>query len=264
MSSVHLDPDEQTEQIENSTNQSDLNIFNLPDGFEEKACRRQNGHFQQVLRFLEQRRGYTLHSFIRDCIHYDEVENLSNTTRRRRHILSAVSHPSSRRLLNAAADTKKTFTLITTSDSLGYDTGKLVSNELTWLVGEHPFGKWSSNIEETFETLDISKSTSEIKRLCPNWYGLLKLIATNQRSDRQSYNQKRSEPVERLIYMFTSMIMLQKASQRASFACTQIGMFLRSTGTKDRTIDVLSRFGICPTTDTLRKKEGHVKRTAIV
>lgn len=245
------------------TSQETSDLTAMPDGFSGKACLRQNGHYQHTLRFFEKRRGYTPREFVRDYIHFHD-SNVSNNTRRRRQILTAISHPASRRLLSAAADSKMRRPILTDTKSVGIEAGKTVSEELNGLTGHFPFSKWSSSIEQTFEAMDISKIVAEIAEKCPNWYSLLISILCHERSQWQSSYQKKDLPIHRLIYLITSMVMLQKASQKASFASTQMGLFLRSTGTKDRTIDVLSRFGICPIAATIRKKEEEIKRLARV
>jgi len=60
------------------------------------------------------------------------------------------------------------------------------------------------------------------------------------------------------------MTMLRQASQKAGFAAIQFGLFLRAVGLKDTGIDILSRFGVCPTVHTLRRKEKYVERLAKV
>jgi hypothetical protein len=235
-----------------------------PEEFDEKACRRQNGHFQQILREFERMRGYNINVFIQDCVHYEEVDNMSNTTRRRKLILSAISHPSTRLTLNETAERMRSNTRIYDSRIVGRETGKVVVRELRELKGQHPFGRWSSSLRETFEDINIADVVQNIKKNCPTWYSQILLVASNERSHWPSYTKKRDEPIQRLIYILTAMMMFQLASQRAGFASTQLGMFLRATGTKDRTIDVLSRFGICPTVLTLRKKEEDIKRLARV
>jgi hypothetical protein len=256
-------PSEQINEDESTEDESDA--YTPPDGYDEKACRRQNGNFQQMLRFLEQRRGYTLDDFIRDCIHFGDVSNLSISTRRRRQILTAISPAASRRLLNEASDIKKgPLTIVSTSKSIGPDIVKLISQELDTLEGRNSFGKWSSEVNKTFDTIDISEVVSDIRQRCPTWHRILTSVARHKRTRWKSSYQKRDEHTHRIAYIITAMVMYQRASHTANFASTQLGMFLRSTGTKDRTIEVLSRFGICPTVATMRKKEAEIKQLARV
>jgi hypothetical protein len=209
-------------------------------------------------------RGYSPGDFLRDCILYED-ETPGITTRRRNQLALALSDRYTQTVFNRSCKgSKQAVVVICSEKTISIQAAEIIKNEMENLKRQYPFTQWNGHEDMVFENIDITGVTEEIQRICPTWFKLLDSTVMNWRSKQKSYHKRAVEPVSRLIFILTSVVMLHRAVQSANFIPVQLGLYLRANGVKDRAIDTLNRLGICPNADTLRRKERKLERRALV
>lgn len=227
-------------------------VSKLVEEFDPKKCRRSNGNYRKVMAEIN-KRGYSLEAFITDVVHFKDEEHKSNRTR----LLKALAHPKTRAVLNDNISNPHSIMILSKKDKSFHQTASfIVHKELKSLKGMKPFVDWNvSTMQDTFEELDITEVAVLIQNQCPFWHTLLTSLLKNWRHTRTKYNKDNLKQLQRGMYMITSMIMYRMSARTAHFPLLRLSLYLRAMGVKDRVIDVLSRYGICPVAKTVREKE---------
>src|SRR6266850_278593 len=91
----------------------------------------------------------------------------------------------------------------------------------------------------------------------PNWVSQLQLLTVSKRSDntalKDSKASDRKERDNKFACLLTSIVLFRQAPILSSFFPMQLGLYLQACGTPDRALSTLSKLGLIPSPDTLRR-----------
>lgn len=208
-------------------------------------------------------------SFFAEYVKMEFTDEASVATRRRNDLTQVLFRDDIRDLLNRDAD-KGWISSRRDVSSLDQD---VFLSEFNALVGCNAFRTWQIEHAEGgrpgFEELDIEADMKEIETLAPNWVALARKLTLPIRSHWASYrgrkevNMTRDDSVQRLVWYVTSIFMYKRAPSAAGFPLVELGLWLESSGVKDRVITGLSRLGGCPGLTAIKARldrlESHAK-----
>jgi len=154
---------------------------------------------------------------------------------------------------------------------------KQLCDELSSLESSTAFSSWQVSDEwngrPSFESINFKKAIRDIEETAPTWARLVCDVTRNKRADWNSYTASKSksqQPEEDsssipydytgILYLMTTAVMYQRARQTANRAAVDLGLYLEANGTKDRVITFLSRLGLCPSIDTIRKRRADITK----
>lgn len=113
------------------------------------------------------------------------------------------------------------------------------------------FGSWSPNAPAV---LDQQSMLTDLRTLSPSLYALLSGIAESQRGIQPAHPGRDEEGPAMKIFGIATLLTRLYARNTSNWWATVLGLHLRSLGTKDRALDLLSKAGHCIAPTTIREK----------